>query len=121
MKYQAYGSQNYQLPTIKKSTDVLLPVTSVPKKRIPSAVVKHYCATLCNTFLLLVLTCNEEEFKCTNGKCIDIAWKCNELDDCGDLSDEEGCLESLGLLWPKCLEDTPALLEYWGGCGNACL
>ena len=77
---------------------------------------KYRCALARNTFLLLVLTCNEEEFKCTNGKCIDIAWKCNELDDCGDLSDEEGCLESLGLLWPKCLEG----YSNWG-CGNACL
>ena len=79
---------------------------------------RYRWALASNTFLLLVLTCNEEEFKCANGKCIDISRKCNEWDDCGDLSDEEGCLESLGLLWPKCLEDYSK--GNWG-CGNACL
>ncbi|KAG0721758.1 Sortilin-related receptor [Chionoecetes opilio] len=30
-------------------------------------------------------------FKCDNGHCIPFWWRCDELDDCGDASDEDGC------------------------------
>jgi hypothetical protein len=30
----------------------------------------------------------ETEFSCANGDCVDIFWKCDAFDDCGDLSDE---------------------------------
>ncbi|XP_061168027.1 uncharacterized protein LOC133176972 [Saccostrea echinata] len=34
------------------------------------------------------------EFKCKNGRCIERNLQCNSHDDCGDLSDEEGCVEN---------------------------
>lgn len=35
--------------------------------------------------------CSELMFKCDNGHCIPFWWRCDELDDCGDASDEDGC------------------------------
>lgn len=36
--------------------------------------------------------CSESEFKCANGRCIKGSWKCDHENDCGDNSDEVGCL-----------------------------
>ena len=33
-------------------------------------------------------SCKETEFTCSNGKCINENWKCDEHNDCGDFSDE---------------------------------
>ena len=30
-------------------------------------------------------------FRCENGMCVDRSAKCNEIDDCGDNSDEKDC------------------------------
>ena len=35
--------------------------------------------------------CESDEFSCDNGECISDISKCNDLDDCGDNSDEDGC------------------------------
>lgn len=35
--------------------------------------------------------CSTDQFQCDNGQCIDLAQKCNELDECGDGSDEIDC------------------------------
>lgn len=35
--------------------------------------------------------CSELMFRCDNGHCIPFWWRCDELDDCGDASDEDGC------------------------------
>ncbi|XP_050656643.1 low-density lipoprotein receptor-related protein 12 isoform X1 [Macaca thibetana thibetana] len=35
--------------------------------------------------------CACDQFRCGNGKCIPGAWKCNNMDECGDSSDEEIC------------------------------
>ena len=35
--------------------------------------------------------CFPHEFTCTNGECVLIAFKCDDIDDCGDSSDEDNC------------------------------
>ncbi|MPC76840.1 Prolow-density lipoprotein receptor-related protein 1 [Portunus trituberculatus] len=35
--------------------------------------------------------CSELMFRCSNGHCIPFWWRCDELNDCGDGSDEDGC------------------------------
>uniref|UniRef100_A0A3B3SQG6 Low density lipoprotein receptor-related protein 8, apolipoprotein e receptor n=1 Tax=Paramormyrops kingsleyae TaxID=1676925 RepID=A0A3B3SQG6_9TELE len=37
--------------------------------------------------------CEEGQFKCRNGRCIPIIWRCDDDDDCADNSDEESCRE----------------------------
>ncbi|XP_033849753.3 low-density lipoprotein receptor-related protein 12-like isoform X2 [Acipenser ruthenus] len=39
-------------------------------------------------------SCDWDQFHCANGKCIPETWKCNTMDECGDNSDEELCLQS---------------------------
>lgn len=36
-------------------------------------------------------SCTDWMFKCTNGVCVPLWWKCDRMDDCGDGSDELGC------------------------------
>ncbi|KAK0044767.1 very low-density lipoprotein receptor, partial [Biomphalaria pfeifferi] len=35
--------------------------------------------------------CLANDFKCTNGVCIDATWKCDAEEDCSDGADEAGC------------------------------
>ena len=35
--------------------------------------------------------CNEYEFPCDNGLCLDVRRRCNGYNECGDNSDEENC------------------------------
>ena len=37
--------------------------------------------------------CSSGEFKCDNGKCVTSSYQCDNKDDCGDNSDEQGCGE----------------------------
>lgn len=41
--------------------------------------------------LLALHTCSPHEFRCRNGRCIMLSWKCDHEDDCGDRSDEFTC------------------------------
>ena len=38
-------------------------------------------------------TCDSDEFQCDNGRCKPQSSQCDNYDDCGDNSDEEGCGE----------------------------
>lgn len=38
--------------------------------------------------------CKKNEFACSNKKCIPMALECDQFDDCGDGSDEQGCKTS---------------------------
>lgn len=44
-------------------------------------------------------TCRADEFTCANGKCIQLGWRCDRDDDCGDSSDEKNCPT------PQCASD----------------
>ena len=35
--------------------------------------------------------CTESEFRCSNGLCIKLPWKCDAEDDCSDGIDERDC------------------------------
>ncbi|KAL2076807.1 hypothetical protein ACEWY4_027596 [Coilia grayii] len=37
-------------------------------------------------------SCDADEFLCANGKCVPRGWRCNAQDECGDQSDERGCV-----------------------------
>ncbi|KAJ8397179.1 hypothetical protein AAFF_G00440130 [Aldrovandia affinis] len=36
-------------------------------------------------------TCDAYSFRCSNGVCVSLEWKCDGMDDCGDYSDEANC------------------------------
>ena len=38
--------------------------------------------------------CDSDEFECDSGECIDEDRQCDDVDDCFDGSDEDGCLDS---------------------------
>uniref|UniRef100_A0A914GSI0 Low-density lipoprotein receptor-related protein n=1 Tax=Globodera rostochiensis TaxID=31243 RepID=A0A914GSI0_GLORO len=40
--------------------------------------------------------CSTDEFKCSNGKCINATLACDRKDDCGDATDEIGCAKNNG-------------------------
>ncbi|KAF7629927.1 hypothetical protein Mgra_00009058 [Meloidogyne graminicola] len=56
--------------------------------------------------------CSTDEFKCTNGKCINASLACDRKDDCGDATDEIGCIKQNG---KSC-----SLNSENGGCQHLC-
>lgn len=43
-------------------------------------------------FLFIEPTCKPGEFQCASGRCVPGAFKCDAENDCGDYSDEMGCV-----------------------------
>ena len=35
--------------------------------------------------------CDYDEFTCDNGRCVPDSFRCDDDNDCGDYSDEDGC------------------------------
>ena len=35
--------------------------------------------------------CDDDEFLCDNGDCVRVSWVCDDINDCGDYSDEDQC------------------------------
>lgn len=46
-----------------------------------------------------VATCSPMEFRCKNDRCVSSDFVCDLEDDCGDLSDEQGCRKFLQFTW----------------------
>lgn len=56
--------------------------------------------------------CEVDQFHCSNGKCVPDWWRCNQMDECGDNSDEELCLDSTFSFQPCSLDHFPCLSRY---------
>ncbi|XP_034016613.1 low-density lipoprotein receptor-related protein 12 [Thalassophryne amazonica] len=59
-----------------------------------------------------VSSCDVDQFHCSNGKCIPDWWRCNSMDECGDNSDEELCVDSPFSFQPCSLNQFPCLSRY---------
>lgn len=53
-----------------------------------------------------------DQFHCSNGKCIPDWWRCNSMDECGDNSDEELCIDSPFSFQPCNMNQFPCLSRY---------
>ncbi|XP_063217852.1 sortilin-related receptor-like [Bacillus rossius redtenbacheri] len=59
-------------------------------------------------------TCSSEQFRCTNGLCIPVSWRCDDDDDCGDSSDEASCKQvSCPPAMFQCESDGKCIPPYW--------
>lgn len=56
--------------------------------------------------------CDVDQFHCSNGKCIPDWWRCNSMDECGDNSDEELCIDSPFSFQPCNMNQFPCLSRY---------
>lgn len=56
--------------------------------------------------------CDVDQFHCSNGKCVPDWWRCNSMDECGDNSDEELCLDSPFSFQPCNRNQFPCLSRY---------
>lgn len=53
-----------------------------------------------------------DQFHCSNGKCVPDWWRCNSMDECGDNSDEELCVDSPFSFQPCNMNQFPCLSRY---------
>uniref|UniRef100_H3CGA1 Low density lipoprotein receptor-related protein 12 n=1 Tax=Tetraodon nigroviridis TaxID=99883 RepID=H3CGA1_TETNG len=56
--------------------------------------------------------CDVDQFHCSNGKCVPDWWRCNSMDECGDNSDEELCMDSPFSFQPCSMNQFPCLSRY---------
>lgn len=51
-------------------------------------------------YIAALRNCSEKEFRCDNGRCIPINWKCDNENDCLDRSDEspQHCSKIISLI-----------------------
>ena len=49
-------------------------------------------------------TCQSDQFKCANKKCVDGGDVCDDIDDCGDLTDEIGCRKWTRIYFSKSVQ-----------------
>lgn len=56
--------------------------------------------------------CDMDQFHCSSGKCIPDWWRCNSMDECGDNSDEELCVDSAFSFQPCNMNQFPCLSRY---------
>ncbi|GBM44382.1 Low-density lipoprotein receptor-related protein 4, partial [Araneus ventricosus] len=54
---------------------------------------------LCCVFSAGEAACRDREFRCDDGLCINVDWKCDGENDCDDMSDERECQ------MPECSEE----------------
>ena len=53
-------------------------------------------------------------FQCTSGQCVAVSKRCDQLSDCLDDSDEEGCAATGGLPDPAATMPPPAVVHLDG-------
>ena len=56
------------------------------KDRSSSLVTKDQAKTL-----LAFVSCDDDQFNCECGTCVDMAARCDGINDCSDMSDERNC------------------------------
>ena len=44
-----------------------------------------------STEILQLSGCDKSEFTCDDGKCLEMSQRCNNIEDCDDVSDEKNC------------------------------
>ncbi|KAM9386264.1 low-density lipoprotein receptor-related protein 12 [Pholidichthys leucotaenia] len=57
-------------------------------------------------------SCDANQFHCSNGKCVPDMWRCNGVDECGDQSDEDVCVDSPFSFQPCGPNQFPCLSRY---------